>query len=268
MKDRRGTVTQGYLDQSDDGDFLKPIDGYAGPQPDAEGLGAAPKLAKTTLSQEAAPEEVDAGPLKGPSASEEVLSSSGAGSNGPGSDVGEDAAGNGIDGGLGQGTSAPVPTIDQPEVADGPVSVTPASYGGGSAGGGAGGGASPSEGGGFLGDAMGWDAAAFAEAGGFEAILTGQLPPGAYVDIEGQDIFVFVEELDLDIINNTLIQNTEINLIADDGSVIDIGGDFNAIQTQESLVVDGSGGPALPLPDAGPMPGDAPAPEPDLAMAC
>ena len=264
MKDRRGTATQGYVDQSDDGDFLKPDEGYTGPQPATEGLGAAPKPAKTTLTEDAAPEEVDAGPLKGPSSEADSLPSSGAGANGAGADAGDDTAGNDIGSAVGQGAAAPIPTNDQPDVADGPVNVTPTAYSG--PGGGSSGGSGGSDG--FLGDAMGWDAAAFAEAGGYEAILTGQLPPGAYGDGDGQDIFVFVEELDLDIINNTLIQNTEINLIADDGSVIDIGGDFNAIQTQESLVVDGSGGPALPPPDGGPMPGDAAAAEPDMGMGC
>ncbi len=263
MKDRRGTATQGYIDETDNGDFLKPAEGYAAAQPEAEGLGAPPKPAKTTLAEETTPEESDAGPLKGPSVEAEALPSSGAAADSTSSESGDDGAGNDIGSPVGQGAAPPLPTTDQPEVANSPVDVTPASYGGGAAGGGSGDGSN-----GFLGDAMGWDAAAFAEAGGYEAILTGQLPLGAYGDGDGQDIFVFVEELDLDIINNTLIQNTEINLIADDGSVIDIGGDFNAIQTQESLVVDGSSGPALPPPDSGPIPGDGPVVEPEMGIAC
>ncbi len=260
MKDRRGTAMQGYVDQSDDSDFLKPNEGYSSPQPEAEELGSAPKPAKTALTEEAAPEEAAAGPLKGPSTEAESLAKGSAAEDATG--AGEDGAGNDIGSAVGQGTAAAIPTSAQPDAVDAGVSVTPAAYGGGAVGGGGTG-----EGSGFLGDAMGWDMAAFAEAGGYEAILTGQLPPGAYGDGDGQDIFVFIEELDLDIVNNTLIQNTEINLIADDGSVIDIGGDFNAIQTQESLVIDGSSGPALPPPDAGGLPGEGPIIEADAGMA-
>ncbi|MEM6498198.1 MAG: hypothetical protein AAF709_15930 [Pseudomonadota bacterium] len=260
MKDRRGTAMQGYVDQSDDSDFLKPNEGYSSPQPEAEELGSAPKPAKTALTEEAAPEEAAAGPLKGPSAEAESLAKGSAAEDATG--AGDDGAGNDIGSAVGQGAAAAIPTTAQPDAVDAGVGVTPAAYGGGAAGGGGTG-----EGSGFLGDAMGWDMAAFAEAGGYEAILTGQLPPGAYGDGDGQDIFVFIEELDLDIVNNTLIQNTEINLIADDGSVIDIGGDFNAIQTQESLVIDGSSGPALPPPDAGGLPGEGPVIEADAGMA-
>lgn len=265
MKDRRGTAMQGYVDQSDDGDFLKPNDGYMAPQPEAEELGAAPKPAKTAVTEEAAPEETAAGPLKGSSAEAESLAKGSAAEDATGAGGEEDGAGNDIGSAVGQGSAAAIPTTAQPDAVDAGVSVAPAAYGGGAAGGGSGGGAG--EGSGFLGDAMGWDMAAFAEAGGYEAILTGQLPPGAYGDGDGQDIFVFIEELDLDIVNNTLIQNTEINLIADDGSVIDIGGDFNAIQTQESLVIDGSSGSAMPPPDAGGLPGEGPIIEADAAMA-
>ena len=264
MKDRRGTAMQGYLDQAESSEFLKPSEGYT-PIPEAEDLGAAPKAAKTTLTEEVAPEQASTGPLSGPAAEIEPLATSSAAGNGPGSEGDSDGAGNNIGSPVGQIDAAAIPTAGAPSPVDNGVNVTPASAGGAPAAGSSGGSGEP---GGFLGDAMGWDAAAFAEAGGYEAILTGQLPPGAYGDGDGQDIFVFIEELDLDIVNNTLIQNTEINLIADDGSVIDIGGDFNAIQTQESLVIDGSSGPALPPPDAGPMPGDGPVVEPDMGMGC
>jgi hypothetical protein len=145
----------------------------------------------------------------------------------------------------------------------------PTSGGGNS---GSGGSSVPADGGqasgSYAGDDMGWDMVAFAEAGGYDAVLSGELPGG--INGDGQDIFVFIDELNLDIVNNTLIQNTEITLIADDGGILEIGGDFTAIQTQESLVVDGSGGPSsLPVDDGGFIPGgDAPVIEADAGMGC
>ncbi len=117
--------------------------------------------------------------------------------------------------------TAPISTQPAP-VADGP----PATGGGGGAG----------SDGGFLADAMGWGPEAFAEAGGYDAVFSGELPCDMFGGSAGDNVYIFIDELN--ITNNTLIQETNITLIADDGGILEIEGDFTAIQTQESLVLE------------------------------
>ena len=281
MKTRRGYSDQPYVADTDDVE-TKSGDGGAMPyRPSDTSMDSAPYAAAAN-----SPGTENAGPAYEHNATQSGLTSipSTAGDGaGVGSPASQPAPGPGASEAPATGPSiaAEVPATGGPaanpmEAAAYEVS-SPASGGGSSA-------AAPSTGGGgyapaaesssgsFLADDMGWDMAAFAEAGGFEAVLTGQLPvPGG----DDQDIFIFAEELNLDIINNTLIQNTEVNIIADDGSVIDIDGDIITAPTQEVSIVDGpgasfgggfGGGPGLPgsgqappMPQDGvSMPGDAP----------
>jgi hypothetical protein len=85
---------------------------------------------------------------------------------------------------------------------------------------------------------LGWDAPAWADAGGFEAVLFGHLannlgPAGGF-----PPIVVFAIE-DLDIEFNTLIQTTQTQntlalLNASNGGSIDVGGDVTAIGLQSA----------------------------------
>jgi hypothetical protein len=82
------------------------------------------------------------------------------------------------------------------------------------------------------GENLGWDAAAWDEAGGFEAVLFGHLSGTLGPAGGAQPIFVIAIE-DLDVEFNTLmqitqVQNTLVFLDASNGGAIDIGGDVNA----------------------------------------
>lgn len=260
MKDRRGHGNQAYLSQSDHDDMMPAKGGYTPTVEEDGASGAAPEPIKASANNPDLGEEpVEAAATTSPSAppaaapdapttpseqdQEEPASQKSQSSQSPSSS---------------EATGAPA--AEGPAVADpsgAPSAPAAASSASGSA--------APANS--YAGDEMGWDAVAFAEAGGYDAVLMGALPPGMCPgEGDGQDIFVFIDELNVDIINNTLIQETEINLIADDGSVIDIGGDFTAIQTQESLIQDG---PVLGIagPNEAPfVPQDAPLIEADAAM--
>ena len=236
MKDRRGHGNQAYLSQTEDADMTPSKGGFAPTVEDDGSYGATPTPISSTPENtpESPAEPVDTSASTSPSAPSTAASAAEmmpdmagqdqGGSSSYGSQPGQGA-------GAGDAAAPPITEASMPTAAAG-GSATPASAPMSS-----GGGAQPNS---YAGDDMGWDAMAFAEAGGYDAVLMGSLPPGMCPgEGDGQDIFVFIDELNVDIINNTLIQETEINLIADDGSVIDIGGDFTAIQTQESLVQDG-----------------------------
>ena len=94
----------------------------------------------------------------------------------------------------------------------------------------------PVGGGGFIADAMGWGPEAFGGAAGYEAVMSGSLPLDL-LNSEGGDIFLFVDEFYLSVVNNTLVQQTNTTLIADDGAVLEIGGDVMAISSQENFTV-------------------------------
>jgi len=94
----------------------------------------------------------------------------------------------------------------------------------------------PVGGGGFIADAMGWGAEAFGGAAGYEAVMSGSLPLDL-LSSEGGDIFLFVDEFYLSVVNNTLVQETNTTLIADDGAVLEIGGDVMTISSQENFTV-------------------------------
>jgi hypothetical protein len=85
---------------------------------------------------------------------------------------------------------------------------------------------------------LGWDAAAWDDAGGFEAVLHGHLSNNMGSAGAFPPIIVFAIE-DLDVTFNTLnqitqIQNTLFLLTASDGGTIDVGGDVNASSFQSA----------------------------------
>lgn len=261
MKDRRGHGNQAYLSQTEDTDMAPSKGGYMPAVEEGGSIGAAPTPISSTPEKtpEPAPEPADASASASPSAPSAAASAAEMMPDMDGQDQGGSPS-------YGSPSSPSAPTADAPTV-DAPMPT--ASAGGTAASASApmvsGGGAPANS---YAGDDMGWDAAAFAEAGGYDAVLTGAMPPGMCPGQgDGQDIFIFIDELNVDIINNTLIQETEINLIADDGSVIDIGGDFTAIQTQESLIQDGPIPGATGPADAAFIPQETPFIEADAGMA-
>ncbi len=238
MKDRRGHGNQAYLSQTEDADMTLLEGSYTPIVEDDGSYGAAstPIASTTGNTPESPSESVDTWASTSPSAPSVAASAAEMTPDTASQDQGgssSDGSQPGPNQGAGAGDAAASPIAE--------ASMSTATIGGSAAPASApmsSGGEAPSNS--YAGDDMGWDAMAFAEAGGYDAVLMGSLPPGMCAGGgDGQDIFVFIDELNVDIINNTLIQETEINLIADDGSVIDIGGDFTAIQTQESLVQDG-----------------------------
>ncbi|MGI9480194.1 MAG: hypothetical protein ACR2PI_26060 [Hyphomicrobiaceae bacterium] len=239
MRDRRGHGNQAYLSQTEDTEMTPSKGGYMPAVDEGGSVGAAPTPISSTPEKtpEPAPELADMSASASPSAPSAAA---------PVAEMMPDMADDQSSNGSSSNPSQGIPAADAPAAptVDAQVPITSAAAPAASASAPmATGGAAPSNS--YTGDDMGWDAAAFAEAGGYDAVLTGALPPGMCPgDGDGQDVFIFIDELNVDIINNTLIQETEINLIADDGSVIDIGGDFTAIQTQESLIQDG------PIPGA------------------
>lgn len=92
---------------------------------------------------------------------------------------------------------------------------------------------------------LGWDEAAFDEAGGFEAVLgdvlldwlsgTGDDRPAITVNIDTIDIDLF------NIVQNTLVQNTQVLFDASGGGSVSVGGDVMALGVQEALVADAGG---------------------------
>jgi hypothetical protein len=88
---------------------------------------------------------------------------------------------------------------------------------------------------------LGWDAAAWDDAGGFEAVLSGHLPNSLGHAGGFPPIIVFAIE-DLDVNFNTLnqitqIQNTLVFLNASNGGTIDVGGDVNASGFQSAGIM-------------------------------
>jgi hypothetical protein len=90
---------------------------------------------------------------------------------------------------------------------------------------------------------LGWGDAAWAEAGGFEAVLLGQLPLGALATGAAGPVFLIaIEDLDIEfnLLNqNTIVQNTAIVFDAANGGSIDVGGDLNALAGQQAQISGG-----------------------------
>lgn len=251
MKDRRGHGNQAILNHTDELDLPPTNTSYKAPIDADSEIGSAPEPIADEANEPAKTSSAPTVDLGEASATAPVASASAPLSGGENS--GDEQASSG------QPSSGPAPAHDASPPAQveaghpGPVDTASATLPTANAS--AGGDEAPNS---YAGDDMGWDAVAFAEAGGYDAVLYGELPPGMCPgDGDGQDIFIFIDELNVDIVNNTLIQETEINLIADDGSVIDIGGDFTAIQTQESLIQDGPAFAGPGMPDATFIPDEA-----------
>ncbi|SON57813.1 hypothetical protein HDIA_4272 [Hartmannibacter diazotrophicus] len=86
------------------------------------------------------------------------------------------------------------------------------------------------------GDELGWSDGDLRDAGALQGMI-GQLLHGG--DEGAVNLFLDIEHLDVDIFNivqNTLVQTTEIVFDASDGGSIDVGGDVTAIGTQTALV--------------------------------
>lgn len=94
-------------------------------------------------------------------------------------------------------------------------------------------------------DDLGWDEAAFDEAGGFEALLGDALLD--WLNGAGDDrpaITVNIDTIDIDLFNivqNTLVQNTQVLFDASGGGSVMVGGDVMAFGVQEALVADAGG---------------------------
>lgn len=91
------------------------------------------------------------------------------------------------------------------------------------------------------GENLGWDAAAWDDAGGFEAVLLGHLSDTLGSAGGFPPIIVFAIE-DLDVEFNTLnqitqVQNTLVFLNASNGGTIDVGGDVNAGNFQSAGIM-------------------------------
>jgi len=88
---------------------------------------------------------------------------------------------------------------------------------------------------------LGWDASAWGEAGGFEAVLFGHLSNSLGHAGGSSPIIVFaIEDLDVNfnIMNQiTQVQNTLVLLNALNGGTIDVGGDVNAIGLQSAEIM-------------------------------
>lgn len=139
-----------------------------------------------------------------------------------------------------QGVGQPAPGITDGPAFAGPAAGSsagagyPTDFGGGSGGYGA----PPA-------NDLGWDEAAFDEAGGFEAVLgdvllewlsgTGDDRPAITVNIDTIDIDLF------NIVQNTLVQNTQVLFDASGGGSVSVGGDVTAFGVQEALVADAGG---------------------------
>ncbi|QRM27401.1 hypothetical protein [Microvirga sp. VF16] len=95
------------------------------------------------------------------------------------------------------------------------------------------------------GGSLGWDAAAWDDAGGFDAVLFGHLsnslgPAGGFPPI----IVFAIDDLDVEfntLIQTTQVQNTLVFLNAANGGSIDIGGDVNANGLQLASTEQSSG---------------------------
>lgn len=101
---------------------------------------------------------------------------------------------------------------------------------------------------------LGWGDAAWAEAGGFEAVLLGHLFGGSLPGGAGSPvILISIDQLDIDfntliqnINQSTQIQNTQIVFNALDGGSVDVAGDVTAVSSQQSLVDQSGGLPGIP----------------------
>jgi hypothetical protein len=87
---------------------------------------------------------------------------------------------------------------------------------------------------------LGWGEGAFGEAGGYDAVLYGQVPASDYHGA-GPAPFVIMPIDHLEINNNTLVQNTQVentNLFfnAGQGGTIDVDGNVNALSSQQALI--------------------------------
>lgn len=95
------------------------------------------------------------------------------------------------------------------------------------------------------GDDLGWDDQAWADAGGFEAVIGGAVSDALGGEGHGPIFLNFeIGSLDIDLftfIQNTLVQNTEVVLDASDGGSLTVGGDVSAIGSQEALTDGGFG---------------------------
>ena len=88
---------------------------------------------------------------------------------------------------------------------------------------------------------LGWGENAWGEAGGFEAVLFGHLPAEALPAGYGPSPLVIIPIEHLEINNNTIVQNTQVentNILfnASHGGDIGVGGDVNALSSQQSLI--------------------------------
>ena len=109
--------------------------------------------------------------------------------------------------------------------------------------------------GGFMqphdGGSLGWDAAAWADAGGFDAVLSGHLPSSLGSAGAMPPIIVFaIDNLDVEfntLFQTTQIQNTLVFLNAVNGGSIDVGGDVSAIGFQSASTEQLLGGSLPPL---------------------
>jgi hypothetical protein len=93
------------------------------------------------------------------------------------------------------------------------------------------------------GDELGWNDAAFDDAGGFLAVLAGHLPADTFAGGDHGPVIFFINDLDIDLFNiinqNTIIQNTDISFDASNGGSIDVGGDLNAVAGQQAFLTEG-----------------------------
>ena len=85
---------------------------------------------------------------------------------------------------------------------------------------------------------LGWEMAAWDDAGGFDRIMSGHLFDAFSHAGAMPPVFVFaIDHLDVNFntfIQTTQIQNTLVFLNASDGGSIDVGGDVNAIGLQSA----------------------------------
>jgi hypothetical protein len=94
------------------------------------------------------------------------------------------------------------------------------------------------------GGGLGWTDLAWAEAGGFEAVLAGHagggLPPAAIPATAEVTIEHAVVNL-VTLVQNTLIQNTQIIFNAGEGASFDIDGDISAVSAQQVVTASAGG---------------------------
>lgn len=247
MRDRRGLGIQAYLPEAEEFDMEYSGANHSGHASKHEG--GAPPPASEHASEISYNHDAETYSHDEPSSLSPANHGPDHDAHAPAADAAPAEQGGTSEAGLnGQAPSPSAPTGAPANGGPAPIDVEEAGSAAGSAPVAAGGGAPSS----YAGDDMGWDMAAFAEAGGYDAVIMGAMPPGMCPG-EGGDIFLFIDELNVEINNTEMIQNTEINLIADDGSVLEIEGDFTAITTQESVAFQGPAS-SDPFADGGFLP--------------